>query len=129
MRIMLSASYYLRKGDYTEADHLYELIRKEFNKSPHLENAYVLGAYVKLMEYQGPEYDPTPLREAKKLKETTLRLYPNRPDHERMLEETQEDRAGGSRPSVGRSQISERQGPAEGRGGLVQRGHQEISQY
>jgi outer membrane protein assembly factor BamD (BamD/ComL family) len=85
--IMLSASYYLRKGDYTEADHLYELLRKEFNKSSHLENAYVLGAYVKLMEYQGPEYDPTPLREAKKLKETTLRLYPNRPDHERMLEE------------------------------------------
>jgi outer membrane protein assembly factor BamD (BamD/ComL family) len=85
--IMLSASYYLRKGDYTEADHLYELIRKQFGTSPHLENAYVLGAYVKLMEYQGPEYDPTPLREAKKLKEATLRLYPHRPDHDRMLEE------------------------------------------
>jgi outer membrane protein assembly factor BamD (BamD/ComL family) len=85
--LMLSASYYLRKGDYTEADHLYDLLRKEFPKSPHVENAYVLGAYVKLMEYQGPEYDPTPLREAKKLREATLRLYPNRPDHERMLEE------------------------------------------
>jgi outer membrane protein assembly factor BamD (BamD/ComL family) len=85
--IMLSASYYLRKGDYTEADHLYELLRKEFPRSPHVENAYVLGAYVKLMEYQGPEYDPTPLRDAKKLKEQILRLYPHRPDHERMLEE------------------------------------------
>jgi outer membrane protein assembly factor BamD (BamD/ComL family) len=85
--LMLSASYYLRKGDYTEADHLYELLRKEFPKSPHVENAYVLGAYVKLMEYQGPEYDPTPLKEARKLREATLRLYPHRADHERMLEE------------------------------------------
>jgi outer membrane protein assembly factor BamD (BamD/ComL family) len=85
--LMLSASFYLRKGDYTEADHLYELLRKEFPKSPHVENAYVLGAYVKLMTYQGPEYDPTPLREARKLREATLRLYPKRADHERMLEE------------------------------------------
>jgi outer membrane protein assembly factor BamD (BamD/ComL family) len=81
--IMLSASYYLRKGDYTEADHLYELLRKEFPKSQHVENAYVLGAYVKLMSYQGPEYDPTELREAKKLREATLRLYPNHPDRAR----------------------------------------------
>ena len=81
--IMLSASYYLRKGDYTEADHLYELLRKEFPKSPHVENAYVLGAYVKLMEYQGPEYDPTPIREAKKLREATIRLYPNNPERAR----------------------------------------------
>jgi len=82
--LMLSASYYLRKGDYTEADHLYELLRKEFPKSPHVENAYVLGAYVKLMSYQGPEYDATELREAKKLREATLRMYPNRPDRVRM---------------------------------------------
>ena len=42
--LMLSASYYLRKGDYVEADHLYDLLRKEFPKSRHLENAYVLGS-------------------------------------------------------------------------------------
>jgi outer membrane protein assembly factor BamD (BamD/ComL family) len=85
--IMLSASYYLRKADYTEADHLYELLRKEFPKSPHVENAYVLGAYVKLMEYQGPEYDPTPMRDAKKLREATIRLYPNNPERARFEEE------------------------------------------
>jgi TolA-binding protein len=85
--IMLSASYYFRKGDYTEADHLYELLRKEFPKSPHLENAFVLGAHVKLMTYQGPAYDESELLEAKKLIQQTLVLYPHRPDRERMQEE------------------------------------------
>jgi outer membrane protein assembly factor BamD (BamD/ComL family) len=87
--LMLSASYYLRKGDYVEADHLYDLLRKEFPKSRHLENAFVLGAHCKLMTYQGPEYGGTELDEAKKLKEATLRLYPNRPDRKRIEEDLQ----------------------------------------
>jgi outer membrane protein assembly factor BamD (BamD/ComL family) len=82
--LMLSASYYLRKGDYVEADHLYDLLRKEFPKTRHLENAYVLGCHCKLMSYQGPEYGGTELDEAKKLIQTTLHLYPNRPDRARM---------------------------------------------
>jgi len=82
--LMLSASYYLRKGDFVEADHLYDLLRKEFHHSRHMENAYVLGAHCKLMSYQGPEYGSTELEEAKKLMEQTLRLYPNRPDRARM---------------------------------------------
>ena len=36
------------------------------------------------MCYQGPEYGGTELDEAKKLMQTTLRLYPNRPDRARM---------------------------------------------
>jgi outer membrane protein assembly factor BamD (BamD/ComL family) len=87
--LMLSASYYLRKGDYVEADHLYDLLRKEFPKSRHLENAFVLGAHCKLMTYQGPEYGGTELEEAKKLKEATLRLYPNRPDRARIESDLQ----------------------------------------
>ncbi len=82
--LMLSASYYLRKGDYVEADHLYDLLRKEFPKSRHLENSYVLGAHCKLMCYQGPEYGGTELEEAKKLMEQTMHLYPNRSDRPRM---------------------------------------------
>jgi outer membrane protein assembly factor BamD (BamD/ComL family) len=82
--LMLSASYYLRKGDYVEADHLYDLLRKEFPKSRHTENAYVLGAHCKLMCYQGPEYGGTELDEAKKLMQQTMHLYPNRPDRARM---------------------------------------------
>jgi TolA-binding protein len=87
--LMLSASYYLRKGDYVEADHLYELLRKEFPKSQHVENAYVLGAHVKLMSYQGPEYGGTELEEAEKLKKDILKLYPKRPDRERTEQELQ----------------------------------------
>ena len=86
---MLSASYYLRKGDYVEADHLYELLRKEFPKSRHLENAYVLGAHCKLMCYQGPEYGGTELDEAKKLMQPTIHLYPHRPDRARMEDDLQ----------------------------------------
>ena len=82
--LMLSASYYLRKGDYVEADHMFELLRKEFPKTRHLENAYVLGCHCKLMSYQGPEYGGTELDDAKKLIQTTLHLYPNRPDRARM---------------------------------------------
>jgi len=82
--LMLSASYYLKKGDYVEADHLYDLLRKEFPKSRHTENAYVLGAHCKLMCYQGPEYGGTELDEAKKLMQQTLHLYPHRPDRARM---------------------------------------------
>jgi hypothetical protein len=37
-----------------------------------------------LMSYQGPEYDGGELDEARKLKETTLKLYPNRPDRARI---------------------------------------------
>jgi outer membrane protein assembly factor BamD (BamD/ComL family) len=85
--LMLSASYYLRKGDYTEADHLYDLLIKEFGKSPHLENAYILDAHAKLMSYQGPEYDDTELEAARKLKLATLRLFPNRPDKDRIKDD------------------------------------------
>jgi outer membrane protein assembly factor BamD (BamD/ComL family) len=87
--LMLSASYYLRKGDYVEADHLYDLLRKEFPKSRHLENAFVLGAHCKLMCYQGPDYGGTELDEAKKIIQATMRLYPNRPDKARMEGELQ----------------------------------------
>lgn len=74
--LMLSASYYLRKGDYLEADHYYDILREEYPKSPHLEDAFVLGSHVKLMSYQGAAYDEKTLQEAEKLKESTLKLFP-----------------------------------------------------
>ncbi len=85
--LMLSASYYLGKEDWTEADRLYTLLRDEYPKSPHLENSYVLGSHCKLMSYQGPAYDGHKLHDAKQLKETTLRIFPKHPDRERMLDE------------------------------------------
>lgn len=85
--IMLTASHHLRNGDFLEADRNYTILREQYPKSPHLENAFVLGSHVKLMSYQGPLYEGDSLEAAHKLKESTLRLYPKHPERERMLDE------------------------------------------
>ncbi|QDT95473.1 Outer membrane protein assembly factor BamD [Gimesia aquarii] len=74
--LMLTASYYLKKGRYMDADRTFSLLREEYPKSPHLKDAFMLGTHVKLMSYQGPQYDSTVLNDAGELKETTLRLFP-----------------------------------------------------
>lgn len=83
--LMLAASHNLRKGSYLEADRLFEILRRDYPKSPHLENAFILGSHVKLMAYQGPNYDGNSLTQAAQLKESTLRLYPKTEDRERIL--------------------------------------------
>ncbi len=88
--VMLTASYYLRKGDFIEADRNYAILREHYPKSPHLENAFVLGSHVKLMSYQGPHYEGDSLEAAHKLKESTLRLYPKHPQRERLLDEVRQ---------------------------------------
>lgn len=75
--LMLTASYHLRKGDHLEADRVYKILRQEYPKSQHLQNAFVLGSHVRLMSYQGEKYDGKALDEARQLKESTLKLYPN----------------------------------------------------
>ena len=85
--LMLTASHYLRAGNYEEADHVYETLRKEYAKSPHFENSLILGAHTKLMSYQGAAYDDAGLDEAQKLTESAIRIFPNHPDRERLLDE------------------------------------------
>ena len=82
--LMLTASHYLREGNYLEADHYYEILREEYPKSPHLQDAFVIGGHAKLMSYQGAVYDKTALAEAERLKESTLRLFPEGPQRERI---------------------------------------------
>ncbi len=74
--LMLTASHYLKKGRYMDADRTFSLLRDEYPKSQHLEDAFKLGTHVKLMSYQGPAYDSTVLNDAGDLKETTIRLFP-----------------------------------------------------
>ena len=74
--LMMSATYYLRKGRYYDADQKLTLLREEYPKSPHLEQAFLLGSHVKLMSYQGSAYDSAPLEAARVLKENTLRIFP-----------------------------------------------------
>ncbi|MFN0199768.1 MAG: outer membrane protein assembly factor BamD [Planctomycetaceae bacterium] len=85
--LMLSASYYLRKGDYQEADRMLTLLREEYPKSPHLEDAFMIGSHVKLMSYQGANYDKRHLEDAEQLKKATLKLFPNDVDKGRLEEE------------------------------------------
>ena len=80
--LMLTASYFLRKGDYAEADRFFTLIRTEYPESPHFQNSFVIGSHVKRMSYQGPEYDSEHLKEARDLKKSTLRIFKNLPERE-----------------------------------------------
>ena len=85
--LMLTASYYLRKGNHLEADRYFEILREEYPDSPHLEDAFVLGAHVKQMSYQGPHYDGTTLVSAEDLKKRTLTMFPNSKDRQKVRED------------------------------------------
>jgi outer membrane protein assembly factor BamD (BamD/ComL family) len=74
--LMLTASHYLLKEDYLEADRYFTMLREEYPKSPYLKDSFVLGSFVKQMSYQGADYDGRPLQEAQALDESTLRLFP-----------------------------------------------------
>lgn len=65
--IMATANSYFRRGRFNDADYQYDLLRKEYPRSDHQYNAYVLGLQCKLRRYQGPDYDGTPLEEAQQL--------------------------------------------------------------
>jgi len=85
--LMLAASHYARKGDFIEADRHYTLLREEYPNSPHVQQAFVLGSHVKLMSYQGPNYDGKTLQDAEQLKQSILRLYPDLDEKERIERE------------------------------------------
>lgn len=82
--LMLTASYYLKRENYMEADRYLERLREDYPDSPHLENAFVLGTHVKQMSYQGPLYDDTALVAAENLSERSLMLFPNSGDRDKM---------------------------------------------
>ncbi len=75
--IMLTASHHFRTGNYQDADRYFSMLREEYPNSPHLQTSFVLGSHVKLMSYQGAAYDEKQLEDARLLKESTLRLFPN----------------------------------------------------
>ncbi|MEK6257972.1 MAG: outer membrane protein assembly factor BamD [Planctomycetota bacterium] len=85
--MMLVASHHARKGNFVESDRFFQMLRETFPNSPHLQEAFLLGSHVKLMSYQGAEYEGKTLREAKLLKESTLRLYPDIADKDRLKRE------------------------------------------
>ncbi len=85
--LMLAASHYARRNNFVEADRHFTLLREEYPNSPHVQNAFVLGSHVKLMSYQGAEYDGKTLEDAQNLKKSVLRLYPESKDRGRIEDE------------------------------------------
>ncbi|MGI9429328.1 MAG: outer membrane protein assembly factor BamD [Bythopirellula sp.] len=65
--IMATANSYFIRGRYNDADYHYQLLRNEYPRSEHQFEAHILGLQCKLRMYQGPDYDGTPLLQAKKL--------------------------------------------------------------
>ena len=89
--IMATANSFFLRGRYNDADYHYELIRNEYPRSDHQFEAHLLGLKCKLSKYQGPNYDGTPLLEAKKLvKQIKIHFAGKLNDEERRLIELDE---------------------------------------
>jgi len=80
--VMLTAIYYIRRGNYREADHYMDILRREYPKSEHTQTAFVVGSHIKLANYQGPKYDGRDLIDADDLIHSTLNLFPNVEDRD-----------------------------------------------
>ena len=75
---MAAANAFLAKGRYHKADELYSDLRDAFPDSEHQFEAHMLAIKCKLLIYQGPEYDSSPLEEAERLYKQMRRLYPEK---------------------------------------------------
>lgn len=82
--VMLSGVHHYRTGDYLEAGHFFEMLREQYPNSPHAANAYQFGAHVEQLVYQGPAYDGRGLDKAIELTESTLSLFPDKVNRERL---------------------------------------------
>jgi len=88
--IMLTASHYLAKQDYQEADRYFTMLRNEYPKSMHLQNAFLLGSHVKLLNYQGADYSDKDLVKSEELKKSTLRMFADDVNQNRLKTELKE---------------------------------------
>ena len=80
--VMATANSFFLRGRYRDADYFYDLLRNEYPRSEHQYEAHVLGLQCKLRKYQGPDYDGTPLEEAKKLSRQLRMQFSNELDDE-----------------------------------------------
>ncbi|WP_197524752.1 tetratricopeptide repeat protein [Botrimarina hoheduenensis] len=82
--IMTTAGIYYQRQRYADADYHYSLLRQEYPRSDYQFEAHLLGLQAKLMRYQGPDYDGTPLTEARKLEERTRLNFSGRLSQEQL---------------------------------------------
>ncbi len=76
--IMATAGIHFRAEQYFDADHYYQLLRQEYPRSDFQFEAHLLGLQCKLLMYQGPDYDGSPLEEAQRLDKQLRRQFAGR---------------------------------------------------
>jgi outer membrane protein assembly factor BamD (BamD/ComL family) len=76
--IMATANIYFRRGRFHDADYHYTLLRRQYPRSELQFEAHLLGLKSKMMMYQGPDYDATPIEDAQKLVTQIRRQFGNR---------------------------------------------------
>ena len=86
--LMAMADAYFRRGQFEDASYNYDLLCKEYANSPHQLKAHLLNLQAKMRVYQGAAYDGTPLKEAKKVADETLKQFGDKlgPERQRVVE-------------------------------------------
>lgn len=84
--LMMAATHHLRKRDFQEADRYFKLVRENYPQSEYVQASYVIGAHAKLMTYQGSRYDGQTLKDASDLTQSTIRMFPDLPQRDNLLE-------------------------------------------
>src|SRR5262249_36216411 len=85
--MMIAATHHLRRGNYQEAERLFAMVREMHGDTKHAAAAYVLGQHASFSSYQGSKYDGKQLEEARRLAESTLRLYPDLPQRKKLRQD------------------------------------------
>ncbi len=85
--LMATANAHFVHGEYEDASYYYDQLRKEYPQSEHQLAAHLLAVQAKLRFYQGPDYDGTPLEDARTIAEQTLTQFGGRlgEEKERLL--------------------------------------------
>jgi TolA-binding protein len=88
--LMMSATHYIRQQNFQEADRIFAIIREEYPQSQFASHAYILGSHAKLASYQGAAYDGRTLEDARKLTQSTVRLFPEAPQRRKLVAQLSE---------------------------------------
>jgi TolA-binding protein len=71
--VMAQGTAYFLDARFEDAAYQYEILRKDYSQSEHQKQAHLLGLQSYMNSYMGPQYDPTPLKKADTLVDSTLR--------------------------------------------------------
>ncbi len=73
--LMATANIHFLNDAFADADYFYDTLRKEYPKSEYQIPAHVLGYRSKVLMYQGPMYEASPLLEARELGQNMLAQF------------------------------------------------------